>query len=163
MTVPTDPQAAPSAATPVPARQPVGEGDATSTPRAPRVLLVEDVAVNQLIANKMLQSIGCSVEIAANGVIAVTRTAEERFDLVLMDCHMPEMDGFEATRRIRSREAEAPGTPRLPIVALTASALADERAACLTAGMDDFATKPLKRDELQRVVHTWVAGLGNPA
>src|SRR5215472_5990088 len=119
-----------------------------------RVLVVEDNAVNQDVASGILKQTGCSVTTAANGRTAVQLFAQERFDLILMDCEMPIMDGFDATRRIRdiervmrrARDEENSGS-RTPIVALTAHALAEVRERCLDAGMDDFLVKPY--DELQ--------------
>ncbi|TLY58291.1 MAG: response regulator, partial [Gammaproteobacteria bacterium] len=101
-----------------------------------RVLVVEDQPLNREVANGMLTSLGLLVETAADGQQALDRLAKERFDVVLMDCEMPVMDGFSATAELRRREAEAAGT-RTPIVALTADATSTGRAACLAAGMDD--------------------------
>ena len=119
-----------------------------------RVLVVEDNAVNQDVASGILKQMGCSVVTAANGRSAVQLFAQENFDLILMDCEMPIMDGFDATRRIRDIERVMRGLrdeeysrPRTPIVALTAHALAEVRERCLEAGMDDFLVKPY--DELQ--------------
>src|SRR5207248_4253802 len=118
------------------------------------VLVVEDNAVNQDVASGILKQMGCSVTTAPNGRSAVQLFAQDRFDLILMDCEMPVMDGFEATRRIRDIERvmrrpqdETNSGSRMPIVALTAHALAEVRERCLEAGMDDFLVKPY--DELQ--------------
>jgi two-component system, sensor histidine kinase and response regulator len=120
-----------------------------------RVLLVEDNEVNQLVARGMLSGLGCRVEIANNGREALEALGHGGFDLALMDCQMPEMDGFEATRRWR--QIEKPGTSRLPVVALTANALDGDRERCLGAGMDDYLSKPFKREELARVLARHVA------
>jgi two-component system sensor histidine kinase/response regulator len=126
----------------------------------PSVLLVEDNAVNQLVAMRMLQLEGCDVDIAANGIEAIAKVearmhlAMPAFDLVLMDCHMPEMDGFEATRRLRSM---ASLSSQLPIVALTASVLAEDRDRCLRAGMDGALAKPLQRSALADTLARWVS------
>ncbi|HLO63839.1 MAG TPA: response regulator [Azonexus sp.] len=112
-----------------------------------RILLVEDTPVNQKIAEKLLQRYGCQVIIAGNGVHALAAADSQEFDLVLMDVQMPEMDGLEATRRLRRREGER-ALPRCPIIAMTANAMQDDRDQCLAAGMDDFIAKPFRADEL---------------
>jgi len=109
-----------------------------------RVLLAEDNLVNQRLACAMLERLGCHVEVACNGRDAVAAAAARRFDLILMDCQMPEMDGWEATRRIREAAPTDPPT----IVALTAGALPGDRERCLAAGMDDYLAKPFRREEL---------------
>lgn len=124
---------------------------ATAKGRA-RILLVEDNPVNQLVAKGMLAKLGCQVELATQGVDALARLEEEAFDLVLMDCNMPVMDGYEATRRIRERGH----WPGLPIVALTANAMPEERDRCRAAGMDDYLAKPFRREDLLAVVDRWV-------
>ena len=120
---------------------------------AVRVLVVEDHAVNRLLATRLLKKLGCDVEIAENGRIACDRTAHESYDLVFMDCQMPEMDGFEATRVIRNRDA-ATGR-HLPIVALTANAMSEDRERCLDAGMDDFIPKPCSVADFERALSRW--------
>jgi signal transduction histidine kinase/CheY-like chemotaxis protein len=133
-----------------------------------RVLLVEDNAVNQMVAHEMLKMLGCEVDLAVDGeealalFLAAGTTSGEpegpRYDLVLMDCHMPRMDGFEATRRIRGLEvkgAEPAGLVRTPIVALTADALESDRNRCLQAGMDDFLTKPVSSGQLAATIERW--------
>jgi signal transduction histidine kinase/CheY-like chemotaxis protein len=119
-----------------------------------RVLLVEDNSVNQLVAQSMLHEIGCDCDLAGNGVEALEAAEKTRYDLVLMDCMMPEMDGYEATRRIRDRERLS-GTGHLPIVALTASALASDIDRCRQAGMDDHLPKPHTLDALAAVVRRY--------
>ncbi len=111
-----------------------------------RVLLVEDDKVNQIIARKMLESLHCEVELATDGLQAVDKALLRDYDAVLMDCHLPYLDGFEATRRIRAAEAQG---RHVQIIALTASALAEERERCLDAGMDDFVSKPSKLDDVR--------------
>ncbi len=130
-------------------------GTSPARPKAPptitrgaRVLLAEDNDVNREIAMALLSDIGCRVEVAENGAAAVALTEREPFDLVLMDCQMPVMDGYEATRRIRQAEAGAGRARRIPIVALTANALSGDRDACFAAGMDDYVTKPVTRSRL---------------
>ncbi|MFZ5442413.1 MAG: ATP-binding protein [Myxococcota bacterium] len=113
-----------------------------------RVLVAEDNTVNQALARRVLERLGCEVRLAANGREALDAVREQAPDLVLMDCQMPELDGYDATRAIRAWEAET-RRARLPIVALTASAFADEVARCLDAGMDDVITKPFKPAQLE--------------
>jgi signal transduction histidine kinase/CheY-like chemotaxis protein len=124
-----------------------------------RVLLVEDNRVNQQVALRMLKTLGIVASTAENGETAVAAIQAEPFDLVLMDCQMPVMDGYEATRRVRAWESAAPdGAPRLrvPIVAMTANALLGDREKCLAAGMDDYLAKPIKRDVLAAVLAPWI-------
>jgi CheY-like chemotaxis protein len=128
--------------------------DAAAARRPLRVLVAEDNPVNQLVAEMMLRSLGCSAVIAADGEKALEQLAAGAFDLVLMDMQMPVMDGLEATRRLRAREA-ATGAPRLPVVALTANAMAENRAECLASGMDQFLPKPIRIDELQAMLARW--------
>jgi signal transduction histidine kinase/ActR/RegA family two-component response regulator len=121
---------------------------------AQRILLVEDNPVNQKIAGVVLKKAGWSYELAEDGRRAVEIARAERFDLILMDCQMPGMDGFEATRRIRSSDGL---TPRdVPIVALTANAFEADREACRSAGMDDFLAKPFKAAELVQLIERWI-------
>jgi signal transduction histidine kinase/PleD family two-component response regulator len=124
------------------------------TPR--RVLLAEDNVVNAKLAVRLLERLCCRVDVASNGHEALKMVQSIPFDLVFMDCQMPEMDGFEATRAIRAWETtsrlDASPTSRLPIVALTANAMQGDRDRCLAAGMDDYITKPLSRSDLARVL-----------
>ncbi|MCP9446985.1 MAG: response regulator [Nitrospira sp.] len=117
------------------------------------VLLVEDNPVNQKVAVKMLEKLGCRVDVAGNGKEAVEAIERIRYTLVFMDCQMPEMDGFEATRIIREREGTARHTP---IIAMTANAMAEDRDACLNAGMDDFVSKPVTTQALVAVLNRWL-------
>jgi CheY-like chemotaxis protein len=118
-----------------------------------RVLLVEDNRVNQRLAERLLGKLQCRVDVAANGREALDMFQRLPYDLVLMDCHMPEMDGFEATRRIRALSTP---TRRVPIIALTASAMTGDREICLAAGMDDYVSKPIGKADLERVLNRWV-------
>jgi two-component system sensor histidine kinase/response regulator len=126
------------------------------TPR--RVLLAEDNVVNAKLAVRLLERLGCRIDVASNGHEALKMVQSIPFDLVFMDCQMPEMDGFEATRAIRAWERasriEPSPTTRLPIVALTANAMQGDRERCIEAGMDDYITKPLARADLQRVLQS---------
>lgn len=115
-----------------------------------RILLVEDIDINRLIATSMLANLGVDIEDAANGAEAVAKFQDQRYDLVLMDCHMPVMDGYEATRQIREAEKRRGG--HVPVIALTASAMEGDREKCLSSGMDDFLAKPLQADSLRRAV-----------
>ncbi len=116
-----------------------------------RVLVAEDNRVNAKLAVAMLEKYGCLVDVAADGLEALEALGRATYDLVLMDCQMPELDGFEATRRLRARE-EAAGLPRTPIVAMTANAMAGDRERCLEAGMDDYIAKPVRPADLQTAV-----------
>jgi PAS domain S-box-containing protein len=120
--------------------------------RTPRVLAAEDNSVNQRVVLRLLERLGCSVELAADGREAVERVRKGRYDLVLMDCQMPVLDGFDATREIRALGGAA---ARVPIVAVTAHALPGDRERCLEHGMDDYVTKPLRMEELERVLARW--------
>jgi signal transduction histidine kinase/DNA-binding response OmpR family regulator len=114
-----------------------------------RILLVENDAINQRVATAMIERIGPSVCLAVNGAEAVEMVREQAFEMVLMDCRMPVMDGFEATRRIRAWEATlGRGRPAVPIIALTANAMEGDREACVAAGMSDYLTKPITGDAL---------------
>ena len=118
-----------------------------------RILLVEDNPVNQLVAKGMLSKLGCDVVVASHGGEALSRLEQSTFDLVLMDCNMPVMDGYEASRQIRQRVRWS----KLPIVALTANAMPEERERCRSAGMNDYLAKPFRREELAALIDTWVA------
>lgn len=117
------------------------------------VLLVEDNPVNQKVAVKMLEKLGCRVDVAGNGKEAVAAIERIRYALVLMDCQMPEMDGFEATKVIREREG---GDRHTPIIAMTANAAAEDRDHCLNVGMDDFISKPVTAQVLASVLDRWL-------
>lgn len=116
------------------------------------MLVAEDNVVNQKVAVLLLRKLGCWVEVAANGKEAVELACRLPFDLIFMDCQMPEMDGFEASQEIRRRN---PGGKRIPIVAMTAAATSEDRIACINAGMDQVLTKPVKPDLLRDVLEQW--------
>ena len=123
-----------------------------------QILVVEDNEVNQMVAVGLLEHAGYDVDVVGDGIEAVEALADGHgYGAVLMDCRMPRMDGFEATRAIRARESAG---CRIPIIAMTASALAGERDRCLAAGMDDFLTKPVDSLRLQLVVHQWLSRSG---
>jgi signal transduction histidine kinase/ActR/RegA family two-component response regulator len=123
-----------------------------------RVLLVEDNEVNQQVASRVLTMFGIAPEIAANGQEAITAVCAAQFDLVLMDCQMPVMDGYAATEAIRAWE-KTTGRERVPIIAMTANAMSGDREICIAAGMDDYLTKPFKRDALGALLAQWLTPL----
>jgi len=124
----------------------------TATSRGPRVLLVEDNPVNQLVARALLERAGCAVELAGNGEEAVAMAKDGHFDLIFMDCQMPVLDGYAATAAIRRREGDS---RRTPIVAMTANAMPGDRERCLAAGMDDYIAKPIDEARISEAVQLW--------
>jgi signal transduction histidine kinase/CheY-like chemotaxis protein len=137
---------------PAPAQSPPAQQGAKG-----RLLLVEDNVVNQKVAMHMLVKLGYEVDLAEDGRKALDRLAAVRYDAVLMDCQMPEMDGYEATRHIRD-----PSSPSLdhtvPVIAMTANAFAEDRERCIAAGMNDFLSKPVDRSTLAQVLEKWLVG-----
>lgn len=129
--------------------------DAASTPLRGHVLLVEDNPVNRQVAQRILSLLGLSLELAENGKEALEKLDAGQFDLVLMDCQMPVMDGYTATRVRRTREAEG-RLPRMPIIAMTANAMAGDRDKCLGAGMDEYLSKPMNRGLLETTLRKWL-------
>jgi CheY-like chemotaxis protein len=119
-----------------------------------RILVVEDNLVNQKVAMRMIQKLGYAVDVVDDGKAALDALARQHFDLVLMDCQMPVMDGYEATQEIRRRETRG---NRTPIVALTAQTISSNRQRCLEIGMDDFVTKPVTTEQLRRVLDDWLS------
>jgi CheY-like chemotaxis protein len=119
------------------------------------ILVAEDNPVNQDVVRHMLAILGCSIEIAQDGILVVEAAKLVEYDLLFMDCQMPRMDGFAATRAIREREA-ALGLARRPIIALTANAIAGDRERCLAAGMDDYLSKPFDLTQLRGVLARWI-------
>jgi two-component system sensor histidine kinase/response regulator len=134
--------------------QPLATSSGAPLQRKGRVLVAEDNPVNQKVISKVLERMGLRVDLVANGLEAVEAASRLPYDLVLMDCQMPEMDGLEATAAIRRKESSA--GRRLPIVALTAHAMQGEMDRCLAAGMDDYTTKPLNLAELERVLDRYL-------
>jgi CheY-like chemotaxis protein len=118
----------------------------------PRILMAEDNAINQRVGKLILQKAGFTIDLVADGNEAVEAHRQKPYDLILMDCQMPTMDGFEASRLIRKA-----GDPQPVIIAVTANALLGERERCLNAGMDDYLSKPFHADQLVAVVRKWVA------
>ena len=145
-----------------PAEQPFGEQTAEQFDAC--VLVAEDNPVNQAIAVGMLEYLGCRTAVAGTGCEAIQSLKQSSYDLILMDCQMPEMDGYEATRMIRQQEQYAGGNGegnssqgrRIPIIALTANALEGSREVCLAAGMDDYLAKPFTKLELSSLLKTWL-------
>jgi signal transduction histidine kinase/CheY-like chemotaxis protein len=123
-------------------------------PKGGRILVVEDNAVNQMVAVRLLEKLGYSADIAANGIEALSAVQRISYDLLLMDCQMPEMDGLEATTRLRQRETS--GGKRIPIIAMTANAMMGDRENCLAAGMDDYLAKPVRIEELKAKLERWL-------
>jgi signal transduction histidine kinase len=117
-----------------------------------RILLVEDYLINQDVAVRQLERLGYRADVVDDGFAAMKAVALNRYDIVLMDCQMPVLDGYEATAQIRSRET--PGN-HLPIIAMTANAMTGDREKCIAAGMDDYITKPIKAEDLKRVLEQW--------
>ena len=124
------------------------------------VLVVDDNTINQMVAVAVLESLGLTHATAENGLIALEQLSRASFDLVLMDCQMPEMDGFEATAVIRHRQREGLLGRTLPVIALTANAVEGDRERCIAAGMDDYLSKPYSRDQLIVMLERWLPAQG---
>ena len=135
-----------------PIPEPGQRGSVTIDDEQTRILLVDDHPLNQRVAQEMLKRLGCQVSTAGNGELALEKLEEQEFDLVFMDCQMPVMDGYEATRRIRRLQGEVAG---IPIVALTANVMRRDLDACLAAGMDDTLTKPITQTKLHEMLEKW--------
>jgi CheY-like chemotaxis protein len=150
---------APAGAPPPPPATPT---HATTVPPGLRVLLADDNGVNQMVAKHMLKRCGAEVLCVANGLEALQALRDAEFDLVLMDCQMPEMDGYEATRRLR-QSADSTRNRDIPVIALTANALATDRDQCIAAGMTDFLSKPVDRARLEQALLRAITGGELPA
>ncbi len=118
-----------------------------------RVLVVEDNGVNQIVAKGLLEKFGCCVDLAADGLEAIEAVEKTNYALIFMDCNMPRMDGYECTQYIRQHQLDG---PRIPIVAMTANVMAECTERCRNSGMDDFVAKPIKKQELLRVLDRWL-------
>lgn len=118
-----------------------------------RVLVVEDNIVNQTVARKLLASLGCAVDLASGGFEALEMLNQNIYEVIFMDCLMPDMDGYETTRRLRGSEEYWKRT--IPIIALTASAMEGDRQKCLACGMDDYVSKPVTRASLEKALQKW--------
>ncbi|CAK0770260.1 two-component system, sensor histidine kinase [uncultured Gammaproteobacteria bacterium] len=126
------------------------------SPAGYRILVVEDDPINRVVVVSMLRRLGLQVDIAENGVRALEKLQESFYDLVLMDCQMPQMDGYTACRALRLQEAGLPGQRHTPVIALTAFAMQGDREKCLKAGMDDYMTKPVRGKDLQAMLTQWL-------
>jgi CheY-like chemotaxis protein len=133
---------------------PPANAEEPAQPQAARVLVVEDNAINAMVVEAQLSRLGCACDVAVDGEEALQRLAATHYDLVLMDCMLPGISGFEVTRRWRAVEAEQGGS-RVTIVALTANALASNFDEARESGMDDFLTKPCTLDKLEAVLRQW--------
>jgi CheY-like chemotaxis protein len=127
--------------------------------RIVRILVAEDNPVNQMVAHAMINKLGYQADIVANGLETINALRMIPYDLVLMDCRMPEMDGFEATRLIRKEESKVLDHD-IPIIAMTASAMSGDREICLHAGMNDFISKPVRKETLEQMIATWLGRRG---
>jgi CheY-like chemotaxis protein len=147
---PVPPTAQPAEVTPL--------GDRLPTQRAPRVVVAEDNPVNQMLAKRLFQKLGCVIDLAANGVEALRLAGDIDYDIIFMDCSMPELDGYAATRLLR--QSMDSRSRRTPIIALTANVMAEDQAKCIAAGMDDYVSKPIQMDALRAALERWVGGRG---
>ena len=123
---------------------------------SPRILLAEDNAANQKVAITMLRMLGCQIDLAEDGQQALSKLKERSYDVILMDCQMPNMDGFAATAKIRDREKQLQVASPVPIIAVTANALITDRDRCLAAGMSDYISKPFRIADLKEGIERWL-------
>ncbi|MGD0197973.1 MAG: PAS domain S-box protein [Solirubrobacteraceae bacterium] len=130
------------------------ETPAPTWSKRPLVLVVEDNVVNQIVAARALNRCGCAAEVARDGREALTSLANAQFDAVLMDCQMPVLDGYDATRELRAREQSSGA--HMPVIAMTAHAMEGDRQHCIECGMDDYISKPMRREELRAILERWI-------
>jgi signal transduction histidine kinase/ActR/RegA family two-component response regulator len=142
--------------TAVPAQLNIAQVELATGIAGASVLLVEDNELNALLMSAMLKSFGIETVFAENGLLGLTEFRDRRFDLILMDCQMPVMDGYESTQKIRELERSSPTMPRTPIIAVTSNTMLGDRERCLKSGMDDYIGKPYTRDELLDVLVRWI-------
>lgn len=128
-------------------------------PTSARILVAEDVEVNRMVLDLMLKSLGLEPTFVLNGREALEALETHPFDLVLMDCHMPEMDGYEATRKVRNHPSLSPDLKSIPIVAMTANVLSGDKEKCLEAGMNDYLSKPVRKEILAETLKRWIPSL----
>ena len=128
---------------------------ANAVPQGARILLAEDNTINQKVAQSLLSKLGCKADVVANGLEAVRALELINYDLVLMDCQMPEMDGFAAPAVIRDPESKVLNH-KVPVIAMTANAMKGDREQCIKAGMDNYLSKPVKKDELAGILEKWL-------
>ena len=146
--------AAPFAAKPLPGPLAVASGaGAPAWTSTPCVLVAEDSQINQIVTTRVLERCGCRVKVVGDGAEALRALAVDRFDAVLMDCQMPGMDGYEATKELRRREQ---GARRTPVIAMTAHAMTGDRERCIDAGMDDYLSKPVRHSDLANMLRRWI-------
>jgi signal transduction histidine kinase/DNA-binding response OmpR family regulator len=141
-----------SVATPVQAAEPEDH-------HTVRVLVAEDNAVNRLLVRRMFEKLGCRIDLAGNGREAVAMASQLRYDIIFMDCFMPELDGYGASRELRELEQT---DRRVPIIALTANAMTNDRAKCIAAGMDDYLSKPVSLEDIRKTLQRWVFDARTP-
>jgi CheY-like chemotaxis protein len=134
--------------------EPVATGQRAALPHEHRVLVADDNAVNRALACKLLEKLGCSVEVACDGREAFSLWRDGNFDLVFMDCQMPELDGYRAVQMIREYESEHK-RERTPVIAMTAQAMPGDRERCFQAGMDDYVSKPAKPETIDLMLERW--------
>jgi CheY-like chemotaxis protein len=128
------------------------QAKATQAPQGPLVLVAEDNEINRAVAKALLAKRGLRTEVAHNGLEAVQMAVAKDYAAILMDCQMPELDGYEATRRIRAAE-----NGHVPIIAMTAHSMKGDRERCLAAGMDDYLSKPVRNDQLDEAIKRWLS------